>query len=302
MTQQPSRVVQENVDALVQREVAGRIEHGADMDRDDFPVSKWLEELISENLDSANYGRKLMHMLPKLLAATEQLERLGYSWGGESWQPAAAQEAVRQPDGYHYRYSTLYGTITYIRKNNGEEVNGSKPVEAVPYWYAPVAAAPACPSCAAPLLFECVGCSVSNYPNASDSPGAVIPLASTPAAPGIDHGNLISSLQSMRDRMMEVLVPKFGEAFDGDFDTMLEAINVLKRIDASPKGGDDDTNKLRVKWLQVRGLAAGITKNLKAFAEAKPKDWCGALDDSLDFADLIEKEANKQATSAEVGE
>ncbi len=56
------------------------------------------------------------------------------------------------------------------------------------------------------------------------------------AAPGIDTGNLISSVQSMRDRMMAALVPKFGEAFDGDFDTMLEAINVLKRIDASPKG------------------------------------------------------------------
>jgi len=57
------------------------------------------------------------------------------------------------------------------------------------------------------------------------------------AAPGIYHGNLISSLQSMRDRMMAVLVPKFGEAFDGDFDAMLEAINALKRIDTSPNGG-----------------------------------------------------------------
>lgn len=75
----------------------------------------------------------------------------------------------------------------------------------------------------------------------------------------------------------------------------------LRQLQAGPKGGSD-ANKLRVKWLEIRGLAAGITKNLKAFAEAKPKDWCGALDDSLDFADLIEKEANKQATSAEVGE
>ncbi len=60
----------------------------------------------------------------------------------ERGKPTAAQEAVRPPDGYHYRYPTLYGTGTYIRRNNGEEVNGSKPVEAVPYWYAPVAAAP----------------------------------------------------------------------------------------------------------------------------------------------------------------
>lgn len=80
MTQQPSRIVQENVDALIERERAGRIEHGADMDRDDFPATMWLEELISENLDSANYGRKLQHMLPKLVAAAERLDGMGFAW------------------------------------------------------------------------------------------------------------------------------------------------------------------------------------------------------------------------------
>ncbi|WP_313250095.1 hypothetical protein [Stenotrophomonas acidaminiphila] len=86
-------------------------------------------------------------------------------------KPAAAQEAVRQPDGYHYRYPDLYGTDTCIRKNNGEEVNGSKPVEAVPYWYAPVTAAPA----------------DTWFADQLTAMGEVIPLASTPAAPADDE-------------------------------------------------------------------------------------------------------------------
>lgn len=86
MTQQPSRVVQENIDALIERERAGRIEHGDDMDRTDFPVEAWLAELISESLDSANYGRKLQHMLPKLVAAAKRLEGMGFAWADGSWQ------------------------------------------------------------------------------------------------------------------------------------------------------------------------------------------------------------------------
>jgi hypothetical protein len=37
----------------------------------------------------------------------------------------------RNPDGYAYRYSGPYGGLRF---NNGEEVNGSKPMEAVPYF------------------------------------------------------------------------------------------------------------------------------------------------------------------------
>lgn len=42
-------------------------------------------------------------------------------------QPQAAQPA---PSGYAYRYSDG------IRFNGGQEVNGSKPTEAIPYWFA----------------------------------------------------------------------------------------------------------------------------------------------------------------------
>lgn len=44
------------------------------------------------------------------------------------------------------------------------------------------------------------------------------------------HDNkLIAALQSARDRMMRAITLKFGDAFDGDFDVMLDAINHLKR-------------------------------------------------------------------------
>ena len=36
----------------------------------------------------------------------------------------------------------------------------------------------------------------------------------------------------MRDRLMAALPPKFGDAFDGDMDTLLETINAIKRAHA----------------------------------------------------------------------
>lgn len=55
-----------------------------------------------------------------------------------------------------------------------------------------------------------------------------IAAAPPPAAARGDVRGLVSALQSMRDRMMAALPPKFGDAFDGDFDTLLEAINAFK--------------------------------------------------------------------------
>lgn len=39
---------------------------------------------------------------------------------------------ARPPDGYAYRYSYCGGSV--IRFNGGEEINGGKPVEVIPYW------------------------------------------------------------------------------------------------------------------------------------------------------------------------
>lgn len=60
-------------------------------------------------------------------------------------------------------------------------------------------------------------------------------------------------------------------------------------IAAPPSPGGQDARR---QWLEVRGLAAGIVKNLQAFADSPHKGaWCGALDDALSFADQIEKDA-----------
>ncbi len=62
-------------------------------------------------------------------------------------------------------------------------------------------------------------------------------------------------------------------------------------LSAQPSpGGQGD---MRRQWLEVRGLAAAIVKNLQAFADSPHKGaWCGALDDSLSFAETIEKDAD----------
>ncbi|WP_414613944.1 hypothetical protein [Stenotrophomonas muris] len=60
-------------------------------------------------------------------------------------------------------------------------------------------------------------------------------------------------------------------------------------VQPSP-GGQGDARR---KWLEVRGLAEGIVKNLRAFADSPNQAaWCGALDDSLSFAETIEKDAD----------
>ena len=145
-------------------------------------------------------------------------------------QPAAAQEAVRKPDGYHYRYPTLYGTGTCIRQNNGEEVNGSKPIEAVPYWYAPVTAAPAVAYMVdgrveQGLTFDKAAAETMALANA----GTVRPLGfvdGTPAAPGID-------LQSIRKVAMPILCPMLCAR---NAESVVRKLHAAL-IDASPKGG-----------------------------------------------------------------
>jgi hypothetical protein len=41
---------------------------------------------------------------------------------------------VRPPDGYAYRYRTTLGNDTVIRFDGSGDVNGCRPIEAVPYW------------------------------------------------------------------------------------------------------------------------------------------------------------------------
>lgn len=48
--------------------------------------------------------------------------------------PAALPSTPRKPDGYAFRYPSPLSGGTVIRFNGGEAVNGSAPIEAVPYW------------------------------------------------------------------------------------------------------------------------------------------------------------------------
>jgi hypothetical protein len=110
---------------------------------------------------------------------------------------AAVGQAERKPDGYAYRYPDAWGSgRTVIEFSGGQERNGNKPLEAIPYYFGtPPAAAVA---------------EVHGY---SDN----------------DRARIVSALQSARDRMASMLPKVYGEGWDGDLDTMLEAINYMKR-------------------------------------------------------------------------
>jgi hypothetical protein len=47
-------------------------------------------------------------------------------------RPTIEPEGTCQPNGYAYRYPAIDGTIT--RFNHGQEVNGCRPLYAIPYW------------------------------------------------------------------------------------------------------------------------------------------------------------------------
>lgn len=54
-------------------------------------------------------------------------------WSWEGWQACRASVAVpATPSGYAYRYPGPYGGLRFSK---GEEINGDKPSEAVPYWF-----------------------------------------------------------------------------------------------------------------------------------------------------------------------
>lgn len=76
--------------------------------------------------------------------------------------------------------------------------------------------------------------------------------------------DLISSLQSMRDRLGPMLAEKFGDAFDGDMDTLLDAINHLKRDTTQPPHQDRGEVEQRAREL----LAAEYDRDgLKSIAD-----------------------------------
>ena len=45
-----------------------------------------------------------------------------------------------------------------------------------------------------------------------------------------DRKRIVSAMQSMRDRLGGFLAKTYGDNFDGDIDTMLEAVNFMKAV------------------------------------------------------------------------
>lgn len=67
-------------------------------------------------------------------------------------------------------------------------------------------------------------------------PAALAVPASARGYADDDRKRIVSAMQAMRDRLGGFLVKTCGDSFDGDIDTMLEAINFMKalRIEAPP--------------------------------------------------------------------
>lgn len=76
-----------------------------------------LAALIIDLRAAVSLGRALTH------SEVDDIER------------ALAEKAGAEPHGYAYRYNNPFGG-TEMRFNGGQEVNGGKPIEAVPYWLA----------------------------------------------------------------------------------------------------------------------------------------------------------------------
>ena len=85
-------------------------------EREVATLLQWLR-----NMAGAKLGRDGLYA-----ARTAHLLRQRYP------APPAEEDEGCQPSGYAYRYQSLGSSV--IRFNEGGEVNGSRPVEAIPYW------------------------------------------------------------------------------------------------------------------------------------------------------------------------
>ncbi|MGE8279076.1 MAG: hypothetical protein ACN6O2_01455 [Stenotrophomonas sp.] len=153
------------------------------------------------------------------------------------------------------------------------------PARANPYLLAaPVAAAPVCADCSTPLLYECIGCSATNYP------------ASTPAAPGID----LAILRELADDWSSEAVSSNGSERDALRSCAKELRGALGLIDASPKGGSELPVEPKIWGTQKPG---SMPKLFGAHHIAE-LNWYPDEGHDLVCMQVIER---VQATSAEVG-
>jgi hypothetical protein len=97
-------------------------------------IIKALDRVLGEKLEAENgdddLGSTCVSAAYSALAFCEKyadaIRRLA--------SPQVQGGEARKPDGYHYVYPHWAGG-TIIRMSHGEEVNGARPIKAIPYWY-----------------------------------------------------------------------------------------------------------------------------------------------------------------------
>jgi hypothetical protein len=109
----------------------------------------WLRQSVLA--DGSTYSRVLLHLLERvealearLIPGAVELAADARAFGTKMVRtPEAAPVVTPMPDGYAYRYPGVLGGIEF---SGGREINGSRPIEAIPYWLgrppAPEAAPP----------------------------------------------------------------------------------------------------------------------------------------------------------------
>ena len=121
----------------------------------------------------------------------------------------------------------------------------------------------------------------------------ISPLIKQPAELAAHEGDARAHHELVRK-----LTAMMNTATEGNTYILHEAITALAATGKQQVGevqGDALT-----PWKEVRTLSAAIVKNLDAFAASPHKAaWCGLLDDSLMFADMIEKSASTLARQPE---
>lgn len=102
----PTGIEAQVCDDIVRRQAVGVHKYGTTLESNPAGLVDRLQHAYEELLDGANYLKWAM-----------------------SWVSSVHPTALARPHGYAYRYP---GDV--LRFNHGQEVNGTRPIEAIPYW------------------------------------------------------------------------------------------------------------------------------------------------------------------------
>ena len=107
----------------------------------------------------------------------------------------------------------------------------------------------------------------------------------------------IANLQAARDRLMPKVTACWGDAFDGDFDSMLEAINEMKRYHANIDADRAEFLQLAEQRAELLAMLQRLEKageNMRnTVVESRGLRYMDAHDFALrDSRELIERIAN----------